>query len=1287
MTNSFWCDRNLDYTKNIGKSEAHRQELMNSQKKYPRQALNKAFLKIKPDRHEIEGFKRNLWQLIKDINENESEEFHKNLVSDFLRDTYYLGNYFINTKGHKDLVIHHDQEAKSSVGIILEAKKPTNKSEMIQVDRLNAKALQELLLYFLRERIQENNLEIKHLIVTNIYEWFIFDARIFEEYFVQDKAFVKQFIDFEAKRLTGTKTEFFYQEIAQPAIDAIAKEISFTHFDLRDYEVFLRNERKESDRELIALFKVFSPEHLLKLPFANDSNSLDRTFYSELLHIMGLTETKKGSKKLIQRKKESDRDIGSLLENAIAQLESLDKISRWEDSDRFGENDLEKLFNVSLELSITWINRILFLKLLEAQLITYHQGDRDFAFLNLEKVKNYDDLNRLFFSVLARKYEERQGEVKEIFHNVPYLNSSLFEPTELEHETIFMSNLRDEKIPIFSATVLKDSQGQKRSGEINALDYLFEFLNAYDFSSEGSEEIQEENKTLINAAVLGLIFEKINGYKDGSFFTPGFITMYMCRETIRRAVLQKFNEVKGWNCENLEEQVYDKIKDKAEANAIINSLKICDPAVGSGHFLVSALNEIIAIKSELKILCDRTGKTLRDYQIEVSNDELMITDDDGKLFEYNPKSLESQRIQETLFHEKQAIIENCLFGVDINLNSVKICRLRLWIELLKNAYYRRESNYRELETLPNIDINIKCGNSLISRFSLDADLRFALRKSNADVETYRNAVQTYRNAENKLQKREMEKLIIKIKENFRQSIFDRDPKKKRLRNLESEVNHLENQLSLFAETKAEKKARDKKIVKLKNNIDQLTAEIEEIEGGKIYKNAFEWRFEFPEVLNNEGDFIGFDVIIGNPPYIRQEEIKQQKSYLQKTFITFASNADLYIYFIELGLKLIKISRQFVFITPNKWMRVGYAKKMREFISKYRIEEILDFGDLPVFEQATTYPCIISLSKMQSIEKFRASNIQTLDFPNGLLNYLKQHHIEVSLNELQRENWILQDSTIQKLLLKIRSIGIPLGDFIEDKVFYGIKTGLNKAFVIDKKTKIRLVQKDNNSSEIIKPFLAGKNIKRYQKPKNETYLILFENGFTEKIFENKEKHKIWELLSERYPAITNYLKDFEQKAKSRYDQGQYWWELRPCSYYEEFKKEKIIYPNICHKPEFTLDDRSQYANQKCFIIPKADKYLLGILNSSITYFLFRQTLPRLRGDFYEPSYVYFKHFPIAIPTQIIKDKIVLIVSQILEAKKADPTANTTFLEKEIDRLVYDLYGLTEEEIELIERETG
>jgi chaperonin cofactor prefoldin len=316
-------------------------------------------------------------------------------------------------------------------------------------------------------------------------------------------------------------------------------------------------------------------------------------------------------------------------------------------------------------------------------------------------------------------------------------------------------------------------------------------------------------------------------------------TMYMCRETIRKAVVQKFNEAKNWNCDSLTD-LYNKIEDQEEANGIINSIKICDPAVGSGHFLVSALNEMIAVKHDLNILQDREGKRLRNYQVEVVNDELIVTDEDGVLFEYNPNNKEAQRIQETLFHEKQLIIENCLFGVDINPNSVKICRLRLWIELLKSAYYK---NATELETLPNIDINIKCGNSLVSRFDIDSDLKDALKSSKWTIDSYRIAVDTYRKAESKEQKRDMERLISDIKSDFRSEISSNDPKVKRHRKLSGELFQMTQQTQLFELSKREKKAWDKKLTELTKDTKKLEAEIEKIKANKVYENAFEWRFE------------------------------------------------------------------------------------------------------------------------------------------------------------------------------------------------------------------------------------------------------------------------------------------------------------------------------------------------------------------------------------------------------------------------------------------------------------
>lgn len=1265
----------------------------------PRKALNKAFLKVRPNRDLIEKFKTNLIQLLDRANASptESEEFHKNLVSDFLKHTYYSPSHFINTKGRNDLVIHNGKDAQTSVGVIVETKKPGNKSEMPKTDNLNAKAVQELVLYYLRERIANNNLEIRYLVATNMYEWFIWDAVVFDKVFAQNKTFAQQFADFEAERLAGKNTDFFYKEIAAPAIAANASALPFTYFNLHDYEQVLRNADPKDDNRLVVLFKLLSPEHLLKLPFTNDSNTLDKGFYSELLHIIGLAETKEGGKKVIGRKKPEERNPGSLLENAIAQLNSLDKLHRVENPGQYGATKDERLFNVGLELVITWINRILFLKLLEAQLISYHKGDTSFAFLNKSTIADYDDLHSLFFDVLAQKPNNRDAAVQEVFSCVPYLNSSLFEPTDLEHTTVFISNLRDERtLPILSSTVLKDTTGKKRTGELNALDYLFSFLDAYDFSGEGSEEIQEDNKTLINASVLGLIFEKINGYKDGSYFTPGFITMYMCRETIRRAVVQKFNEVKGWDCKNFDE-LYDKIDDRKEANAIVNSLKICDPAVGSGHFLVSALNELIAVKNDLKILTDRQGKRLKEYHVEVVNDELVIVDEDALFFEYKPGNRESQRIQETLFHEKQTIIENCLFGVDINPNSVKICRLRLWIELLKSAYYKADN---ELETLPNIDINIKCGNSLISRFALDVDLRQALKgnKKGWTIEKYRQAVDTYRNAESKEQKRDMEMLIADIKGNFRSEISKNDPKVTKLNKKRGELYALLNQEGLFDISKAEQKKRKQQQAALEKEIEQLEAEIEEIKSNKIYDNAFEWRIEFPEVLNDDGDFVGFDVVIGNPPYIRQEEISPIKPYLQANYRTYVGTADLYVYFVEKGVELLRANGQFAYILPNKWMQAGYGKSLRLFFLETRLQSIVDFGDLPVFQEAITYPCVLQLSKAEPTPQFSAARITALDFPS-LDKYVQESAYSVTQSRLNGEGWSLSRERAQNLLNKLRSTGMPLGAYANGKIFRGVLTGLNEAFVIDATIREQLIDEDARSAEVFKPFLAGRDIKRYDHPEINKFLILFPNGWTNK--QTRDIADKWKWLQEQYPAITSYLAAFQDKAEKRWDKGEYWWELRACDYYEEFKRPKIVVGSIAKKGSYLLDKHASYSNDKTSIIVTDELYLLGLLNSKLLNYYMHSIASTKQGGYYEYKPMYLQQLPIRVIDHTDNsdreqhDRLTHLVEKMIglysrlsasqtDEERSDLEQQIASTDNEIDQLVYKLYDLTEEEIAIVER---
>jgi hypothetical protein len=1236
----------------------------------PRKAINKAFLKVKTNRNEIELFKTNLISLLDNINEAESEEFHKNLVSKFLSQTYYGANHFINTKGRNDLVIHNTSGASGTVGVIIEAKKPTNKAEMVTAKNINAKAFQELVLYYLRERITEKNLEIKYLVATNIYEWFIFDANLFEKEFAQNKNIVNQFIAFEEGRLSGKTTDFFYKQIAEPAINDIKHEITFTHFDIREYEKPLRNNDNKDDNTLIALYKLLSPEHLLKLPFANDSNSLDKSFYTELLHIIGLAEVKEGSKKLIQRKKEGERNAASLIESAIFQLDNLDKVSRLPKPSAFGDTNAERLFNVALELSITWINRILFLKLLEAQLIKYHKGDKSYAFLNSTKVQNFDDLNNLFFSVLARKPSDRNAEVKAHFANVPYLNSSLFEPTEIEHACLFISQLKDVKLPLLPSTVIKDNGGQKRTGELLTIEYIFEFLNAYDFASEGSEEIQEDNKRLINASVLGLIFEKINGYKDGSFFTPGFITMYMCRETIRRAVVQKFNETKNWDCTNIND-LYDKIDDRNEANNIVNSLKICDPAVGSGHFLVSALNEIIAIKSDLKILTDSTGKRLKEYVVEVENDELIVTDDDGELFEYNPNNKESQRIQETLFHEKQTIIENCLFGVDLNPNSVKICRLRLWIELLKNAYYKAP-DYAELETLPNIDINIKCGNSLISRYALDADIRKALARSKWSIDSYRLAVMSYRNAQSKDEKHEMERLINEIKNDFESEIATNDKRLVRINKTKGDLLALTNQTTMFERTKAEKAAWDKQVKNLTNTITTLETEIEEIRSNRIYENAFEWRFEFPEVLNDEGDFIGFDVIIGNPPYIRVQDLAhEQIDFYKENFKVAHKRIDISILFIEQGFNILKQTGILSYITSNQFLKAEYGRSIRSFI-KGHIKVNIDYSKVSVFDGLATYVSVFIITKAFC----NNMEYKLIDIVNEVPNNFSYFDNSLFSDEPCDFN---TNQTLKQKLFNNKKVLDEIANFT-----YGVITGLDKAFLIPIETAKNLKIED----DIILNFIRPQNYKKYHLL-NQTFHLIFPYNKDNSII-NEEKLSID--FPNCYQFLSNHRTELENRQDSRktiLEKGVKWYSLMRKVDINEIIKEKIVFYDVGMHPNFILDNDNFIfgggTSHSLTIIDDSfnQKFILGVLNSKLMEWIIYDLCPAKMGNARKFGLDYIKKLPIPIVDIKIQKIIADLVDNIISSKKEGK--DILEFDSKINQIVYKLYELTEDEIKIIEGE--
>lgn len=1258
-----------------------------------RKTLNPAYRKQKVSREEIEQFKQRFQILLEKVNTEESEENAKFHLTNFLQQVYYQDRFLVATKDRSDLVIHNGKTATSTAGVLIETKRPKTNgkvaSDMVTLEQPNVKAFHEILLYYLRERIEYENTDIKYLIITDVFHWYIFPASALEQHAFTNKKLVQDYTEWRDGRKSGNTTDFFYQHIAKPFFEKLDISLEVVQVNLLEYQKWVTNKDDNDDHHLVPLYKLLSPEHLLKLPFANDSNSLNKRFYYELLHLIGLEEVKVKNKKVIRRPAKGNRHHGSLLENTIATLQSEDRLRRLPQLRKYGNTESEQLFQIALELCITWTNRLLFLKLLEAQLLKYHDGEKEYQFLNSSTLADFDEVQELFFDALAKKASERPEYAAKKFKRIPYLNSSLFERTELEDQTIRINSLKDRfDLPYYNKTVLKDQHGKRKQGSSRVLDYLFAFLNAYDFSSEGAEAIQEDNKSLINASVLGLIFEKINGYEDGAFFTPGFVTMYMCRETIRRAVVQGFSEsdyfteFSGEQFGELQNYLARKYQpgDIRKANEIINGLTICDPAVGSGHFLVSALNELLAIKSELGILTDRNGNPLP-VRLEIANDELTVqwrrTD---AFFEYRPGIRDDQVVQEALFHEKQYLIEHCLFGVDLNPNSVKICRLRLWIELLKNTYYIDSKVDRGLETLPNIDINIKQGNSLIHRFGLEEDLKPVLRKSKWTIRDYQIAVSSYQQAQSSEDKRALREQIDRIKSDFQTHIFARDPRVKRLANLRGKKFLLENQSEvgdLFEKLDEADITGD--LGKVIQKMDKLEQEIEEIRNAVIFQHAFEWRFEFPEVLDEDGNFVGFDVIIGNPPYIRQEEFKEWKDYLKEHYSTYKGTADLLVYFVELSRTILRQGGHFSFIISNKFMRAGFGDKLRAWLQEVRLLEIVDFGDLPVFEEATTYPCILSWQKASPGGTFRAAQIAELT-PEHFPAYLETVAFASLQSTLQPDGWTLADVPTQKLLEKLRNSGTTLGEYVDGKIYYGIKTGLNEAFVIDAPTRDRLIAEDSRSAEVIKPFLAGRDIKRYQQPVAEKYLIFARRGID----------------IGKYPAILRYLEAYRDRLEPRPKDwkgrssdwpgrkpGSYkWYEIQDAvDYYEEFEKEKILYQVFQVKPAFVFDYQNFYTNNSIWILPNANRTLLAILNSKLGWFFIKSYCTPIQNG-YQLISSYLMRIPIIDQRDKVAEKLTIKAEQ---KNKQGLIDEVQIIDNQIDSHVYKLYNLTYDEVLLVDPE--
>ncbi|EOI8489997.1 class I SAM-dependent DNA methyltransferase [Campylobacter coli] len=1213
---------------------------------------------------------------------NNEDSLVANALSKFFENLHFECEIKSIHKGNSgmDLALKKDKQ----IQVIVEAKLPHSK-EFFSQSKPNCKALHECILYYLRERKALNS-SLKHIIITDFYRFYIFKADLFEELFNKNKYFKEAFENFESKNsLFKGNTDEFYKECekllsSEKYLDSITRKDLFDEPSLKGVFIDIKpilEQEKPSFSKLKPLFKIFYKDFLLSEFNPNDANSLNNAFYKELLYILGLCESKQNSKLIIAKSEESKEEQGTFYTAINSKLK-------------------EENFETILKLLILWLNRILFLKLIESNLVRFND-DKNLKFLNFKKIPDFDKLSELFFEVLAKEKSTRK---KSEFAYLPYLNSSLFEKQSIENTLKISSLSNDLKLFYYKNTVLKDDKCKAKKGQVGLLEYLFEFLDSFDFGSDDEQSEILSQKELISSSVLGNVFEKLNGYKEGSFYTPSFITSYMCKESITKVVLDKFNAQFDLDAKDISELRRSLRKeDKKAQKELLNSIKICDPAVGSGHFLVSALNCLLSIYDELNLFDE-------EFYLEVQNDEILITGRKGEFIEYKRPSTPKDKahlIQQELFHTKKDIIENNLFGVDINPNSCEITKLRLWIELLKHSFYQSfdDENYHDLKTLPNIDINIKCGNSLVSYFETGKSLNHypnikeCMGKYKRIVKDYKEGFYTDKN----LIAKEIKNLQESFKNFCLKDKFNKEIKQltnganeysKKYGDFLADEHHDEKFKSFFSKNMFEFSFDEKEATKEFANLKKEYDNIFNLESN----HPFEWRFEFPEILDDDGNFKGFDLIIGNPPYIRQEELKELKPHLAKNYKVYKGTSDIYTYFYELGFNVLKENGILSFITSNKYTRAGYGEALREFLLKnVKVLEYTDLNGIKVFDSATVDTSILCFEKSKSKDnKFKylaLSNeiLKTCAYNIGLY----KDFAEFSQNSLSKESFTFSDENTSALKAKIERIGTPLKEWQGLNIYRGILTGYNEAFIIttEKRNEILANCKDEAEKErtakLIRKMLRGRDIKRYSYEWAGLWVINTHNGY-----KNQNGEKVEVINIEYYPSLKKHFDEFYPQLEKRTDKGLTPYNLRNCAYLDEFEKEKIVWNPVSGEYLFSYIKEHIFFNNSLFMMTLdvfSLKYILAFMNSNCYKWLITLKTNLIQTG----SYAYgakdkIERLPIPkinSKNEKLANELINLVDEILKAKEQDKNVNTQELENKINSLVYKLYNLTEEEIKIIE----
>ncbi len=838
-----------------------------------------------------------------------------------------------------------------------------------------------------------------------------------------------------------------------------------------------------------------------------------------------------------------------------------------------------------------------------------------------------------------------------LFEKTPFINGGLFDCLDSEAATRdggyrvdCFSDEHYRKLSLPNRLFFDEHRG------------LIPLLKGYKFTVEENTPIEQE--VALDPELLGKVFENLLAAynpetgatarkQTGSYYTPRPIVDYMVEEALVAALAAQVSPTDGdvqfWG-ERLR-YLFDYAKAFDDASEWFNSresdevvraiseLKILDPAVGSGAFPMGALHKLTLALRRLDPDNTRWEQLQKERAIERAAAAFDTKDRQTR----DEELTEISRIFENYsgdFGRKLYLIQNSIFGLDIQSIACQIAKLRFFISLAIEQEPDRAADNFGIKPLPNLETRFIAANTLIG---LEGERTLTSPKAKA--------------------------LEVELGDN-RERHF-----------------HATTRPQKLACKRADKKLRRALATELKH-IGMPADDANKVAAWDPYdQNASADWFD-PEWMFGIAD--GFDVVIGNPPYVRQEKIKELKPTLKDQYDCYTGTADLYVYFYERGFQMLRGDGVLTYISSNKYFRSAYGKKLRDFLARQAtLSQLIDFGDAPVFT-SIAYPSIITASKtLAQGNHLRALNWEPGPSIDEFGTVFRTKGFTMPQNALTVDGWRLASPPVLNLLEKLRNAGTPLGEYVKGQLYSGIKTGLNEAFVVDRETRDRLIA-EHSSSEVLKPFLRGRDVKRWQVNFAEQYLIKIESSENRTHpWSGQPVTEAEQLFADTYPAIHAHFKPFREPLIKRFDQGKYFWELRSCAYWEEFKQPKIVYPDIAQGTEFSFDDGGHFLGNTSYLLPTKEIWLLGLLNSKAVFWFYTKTSTQIRGGFVRFIAQYVSQIPIPTIKTAQKTSISEMVNQILAAKRTDPDADVSKLENEIDQIVYLLYDLTPEEIDIVE----